>query len=297
MRRGYLLITAVAIFAACDGSGPVGQPSEESRVTLELLTVRPLLARPWGLALDPTGRYLVVSSHFDRQLYVLDAETYAPVGDTIGAGKVRGIVFAPAGGTGRMFVAGEGWGVLAGDVSPDGSLTLENLHREYATFVLPDGRTGGVYAVETIGLVRLAPDGSLLASRPLLMSSNYGIATTRNGARVLALVYDTLRPPAIVSERLRLLALDADDLTIVGAVDVPHWATQVVPLEGHRAVVEHVGGAARGVALWSGRWWRSRTGRKEPWDPRQSSEPIPCGRSSTWDGEIPGCRWIPAQLS
>ena len=46
MRRGYLLITAVAIFAACDGSGPVGQPSEESRVTLELLTVRPLLARP-----------------------------------------------------------------------------------------------------------------------------------------------------------------------------------------------------------------------------------------------------------
>ena len=249
MHRGSLLITAVAILAACDGSGPVGQPSEESRVTLELLTVQPMLARPWGLALDPTGRYLVVSSHFDRQLYVLDAETYAPVGDTIGAGKVRGIVFAPAGTVSRMFVAGEGWGVLAGDVSPDGSLTLESLHTEYATFVLPDERTGGVYAVETVGLVRLAPDGSLLASRPLLMSANYGIATTRDGARVLALAYDTLRPRALVSERLRLLALDADDLTIVGEVDVPHWATQVVPLDGHRAVV--VGG---------GHWWSPLVG-------------------------------------
>lgn len=241
-RRFLPLLATLAISAACDGSGPVGQPLETDHVSLDLITVRPLLARPWGLSLDPTGRYLIVSNFMERQMYVLDAETYEPVGDTIAASKVRGIVFSPAAGTSRMFVAGEVSGILAGGVSPDGSLTLEPFHRDYTTFVLPDERTGGVYAVEPGEmLIRLAPDGSTLASQPLLIDATWGIATTRDGARVLALVYDDYEPPLIASPRHRLLALDADDLTLVGEVDVPRWATHVVPLDGGRALVVGMG--------------------------------------------------------
>jgi hypothetical protein len=240
--RFLLFLTGFAIFAGCGDPGPLGQPPQASRVSLELLTTRPLLARPWGLALDPTGRYLIVSSFMERQMYVLDAETYEPLGDTVAAGKVRGVVFSPAGSTSRMFAAAEEYGVLVGDVSPDGSLTLEHFHREYTTIALPDERTGGVYVVEPgEALIRLAPDGSILASAPFLVDAHSGIAMTQDGTHVLALAYDDYEPPLVASPRHRLLALDSDDLTLVGEVEIPHWAKHVIPLDGHGALIVGMG--------------------------------------------------------
>src|SRR5688572_15625255 len=167
MRRGFLLLLAgFALLPACDGPGPVGQPAQGG-LSLELLTLRPLLARPWGLALDPTGKYLVVSSHYDNQIYLLDAETYQPVGDTIIGGKARGIVFGGAGNASKMFVAAEEHGLLMGNLSPEGISTLQEIDQLYATFVLRDAHAGGMYVVDPEILIRIGPDGSRLASRSL----------------------------------------------------------------------------------------------------------------------------------
>lgn len=239
MRCGFLLLPACfAFFAGCDEPGPLGQPPQDGDVTLELLTTRPLLARPWGIALDPTGRYLVVSSYFERQLYVLDAETYQPVGDTIGAGKVRGIVFAPAGSASRMFVPGEASGLIEGEISPEGALTLELRLPEFAAVVAWNAAIGSLYAIMLSPermLIRLASDGSILATRLLRTDGWPGLASTRDGETILTIEYND--PDDFEDVFNYLLALDADDLTLVAAVEIPFWALHVVPVDGGRAVV------------------------------------------------------------
>ncbi|CAN5295295.1 hypothetical protein BH18GEM1_BH18GEM1_10620 [soil metagenome] len=274
-----LSVLIPGLLAGCDGSVPLGRLEEPPQLSLELLTVRPLLPRPWGLALSPNGRHLVVSDFSDGWIYVLDAETYQPLGDTLVAGEPRGIVIDPRTGIDTVLVAGERPGLTIWSLTTEGLLALiPPFDREWTSFIVRSPTTGEIYATLILSdegrvVGRLSNDGTLLASYPLQASGRAGLAVTESGEQLLALE-DMARPT-------RLLVLDAHDLALLVAIEVPSWANQVVPLDDvPRALI--VGGEVGEPVAAVVDWEQGRVDGVQRLGRNSNRASFDLGRGNTW---------------
>lgn len=279
MKTLYRLALLLHVVGGCDDAELLSITTDPPRVSLETVAIRPLPPRPWGMALTPDGSFLVLSNFRDDQVYVLDADSYEGIGDPLVSVEPRGIVIAPATGqTSTVFVAGESGGLTLFSLSPEGQLALiPPLDREWTSFLVRSERTGAVYAtvISSEGdrlVARLGSDGTRLATHPLKASVRAGLAPTDDGELILA-IEDEGNPP-------RLVVLDAENLSLVAEVEIPPWASQVIPLDDSRRAAI-VGGESEPLLMVVD-WEEDAFGPVQQPGGRPGRAGFDVGRGNTW---------------
>ncbi len=123
----------------------------------EVLRRVTLAPSPWGCALDPTGRYLVVTLRYSDHAIVLDAKTDKEVARVHVPFYTEQVLFRPDGK--RVFLSNR-WkdAVLWWDVTVDGSFQVRS--RSYAGVAIEDPM--GTPAGENPRTMALSSDGALL---------------------------------------------------------------------------------------------------------------------------------------